>query len=131
MPKALRVPIARGELRDEKQLREHYLIERELADRLRCAPSAERGRLYAPVYAELSPRGAHEPLSRPAQHGRADGVARDLAFLRRFLRPASVFMEIGAGDCALSCRVARQVRRVVAIDVSEEIMRLAPPATNV
>jgi SAM-dependent methyltransferase len=130
LPKALRVPIARGELRDEAQLREHYQIERELADRLRCAGREERRRLYALLYDELYRRVPHHPMNRP-QHGRALGVERDAAFLRRFLRPSSVFMEIGAGDCALSCLLAADVRRVVAIDVSGEIMRLAPPAANV
>ena len=130
MPKALRAPIARGELRNEAQLREHYLIERELADRLRRAPREERGRLYALVYDELYRRVPHHPMNRPSEHPRAAGVERDLAFLRRFLRPSSVFLEIGAGDCALACRVAAVVRRVFAVDVSGEIMRLAPSAMN-
>lgn len=131
LPKALRLPIARGETRTEAQLREHYLIERELADLLRCAGREQRRRLYAVVYDELYRRVPHHPMNRPSQHGRAAGVARDVAFLRRFLRSSSVFMEIGAGDCALSSALAPGVRRAVAIDVSEEIMRLAPPAANV
>jgi ubiquinone/menaquinone biosynthesis C-methylase UbiE len=32
-----------------------------------------------------------------------------------------VFLEIGPGDCAVACEVAKQVRKVYAIDVSEEI----------
>jgi SAM-dependent methyltransferase len=131
LPRALRLPVARGELRDEARLREHYLIERELADRLRCAGRAERRLLYALVYDELYRRVPDHPMNRPAKHGRARGVERDAAFLRRFLRPWSVFMEVGAGDCALSCRIASGVRRVVAIDVSEEIMRPAKPGANV
>ncbi|HEY6864001.1 MAG TPA: class I SAM-dependent methyltransferase [Burkholderiales bacterium] len=130
LPKALRAPIARGELRDEAQLREHYLIERELADRLRRAAPDERRRLYAQVYDELYRRVPHHPMNRPSGHPRAAGVERDLVFLRRFLRPTTAFLEIGAGDCALACRVAAVVRRVVAVDVSEEIMRLAPSAMN-
>jgi SAM-dependent methyltransferase len=131
LPKALRVPIARGERRSEAQLREQYLIERELADRLRSARREERRRLYTAVYDELYRRVPHHPMNHPSQSGRGLGIGRDLAFLRRFLRPSSVFMEIGAGDCALSCAVAPSVRRVVAIEVSEEIMRLTPPAENV
>jgi SAM-dependent methyltransferase len=131
LPKTLRVPILRGELRSEAQLREHELIERELADRLRSAAPAERRALYPLVYDELYRRVPDHPMNRPAQHDRTGGIEQDLAFLRRFLRPTSVFMEIGAGDCALSCRVAARVRRVVAIDVSEEIMRQAQPPANV
>jgi SAM-dependent methyltransferase len=130
LPKALRVPIARGERRGEAQLREHYLIERELAERLRRAGREERRRLYPLVYDELYRRVPHHPMNRPSQQARARGVEHDLAFLSRFLRPSSVLMEIGAGDCALSCRAARAVRRVIAVDVSEEIMRTASPPGN-
>lgn len=131
LPKTLRVPIRRGEVRSEAQLREHYLIERELADRLRRAGAAERRSLYPLVYDELYRRVPSHPMNRPNQHGRARGVGQDLAFLRRFLRPGCVFMEIGAGDCALACRIAPGVGRVFAIDVSEEIMRAAKPPANV
>jgi SAM-dependent methyltransferase len=129
--KPLRIAIASCERRTEAQLREHYLIEHELAERLRSAGREERRTLYATVYDELYRRVPHHPMNRPSQHGRALGVERDIALLRRFLRPSSVFMEIGAGDCALSSRIAPSVRRAIAIDVSEEIMRLAPPGANV
>jgi SAM-dependent methyltransferase len=127
----LRMPLKRGELRSEAQVREHYLIERELADRLRYADAAERRVLYPLVYDEMYRRVPHHPMNRPSLHGRARGVEHDVAFLRRFLRPSSTFMEIGAGDCALSCRIAPMVRRVVAVEVSEQIMRAAKPPANV
>jgi SAM-dependent methyltransferase len=126
----LQVPIKPGERRSEAQLREHYLVERELADRLRRAGRDERRALYPLLYDELFRRVPNHPMNRPKLYGRARGVERDVAFLRRLLRPTDVFLEIGAGDCALSCAVARLVRRVVAVDVSEEMMRTAvtPPA---
>jgi SAM-dependent methyltransferase len=126
----LRMPIRGDEPRSEAQLREHYLIERELADRLRDAePQARRG-LYPQVYDELFRRVPHHPQNRPGD-GRARGVEQDLQFLRRFLKPGTVFMEIGAGDCALSCRVAGIASRVYAVDVSEQIMRSAKLPANV
>src|SRR6266436_5126674 len=85
LSKGLRMPIMRGELRSEAQLREHYLIERELADRLRCAGPAERRTLYPLVYDELFRRVPAHPMNRPAEHDRAGGADQDLAFLRRFL----------------------------------------------
>jgi SAM-dependent methyltransferase len=120
----LRIPLARGETRSEAQLREHYEIERELADRLRSATRAERRRLYPIVYDELFRRVPHHPmLCRCDASSRDKGMAVDLAFLRPFLRPHTVFMEIGAGDCALSCKVASMVKQVYAVEVSEEIAR--------
>jgi SAM-dependent methyltransferase len=50
-------------------------------------------------------------------------VAPQLKFLGRFLNSGTVFMEVGPGDCTLSCRVAERVKQVYAVDVSEEITK--------
>ena len=113
--------------RTRAQLREHYLVERELADRLCSASAEERPELYMKVYDELLRRVPHHPMLQvrvdPQElDRRSDAVERTLRFVARFLRRESVFMEIGAGDCALSVRAAAQVRRVHAIEVSQEIV---------
>ena len=112
--------------RSREALREHYLIERELADRLRAAPRGDRLTLYRSVYDELFRRVPQHPqLQAKSAPGRIERrqreVERQLGFLRRFLDRDTVFMEIGAGDCALSAGAAPYVRRVYAIDVSAEI----------
>ncbi len=53
---------------------------------------------------------------------------RELRSLRPVLDLHRVFLEIGAGDCALARRAAGYVERVYAIDVSEDVMgRLGGP----
>ena len=55
-------------------------------------------------------------------------AARELRQLRPVLDLHKVFLEIGAGDCALSRRVAGYVERVYAVDISEDTMgRLGGP----
>ncbi|HZQ72213.1 MAG TPA: class I SAM-dependent methyltransferase [Burkholderiales bacterium] len=113
--------------RSREQLREHYLIERELAERLCSAPVEERPALYMKVYDELLRRVPHHPMLQvrvdPRELGRRAAAAeRTLAFLARFFRPGCTFMEIGAGDCAVSVRAAAQVKQVYAIEVSAEIV---------
>ena len=119
----------RGETRSEEQLREHYRVERELADRLRSAGKAERRILYSALYDELLRRVPHHPMLNAAERDeRQRAVERQMAFLGAFLAPDSVFMEIGPGDCALALRAAATVNKVYAIDVSEQITRdVAPP----
>ena len=130
-PSPMRLARRRGETRTEQQLREHYLIERELADRLRRAPRAERRALYSELYDELFRRVPHHPMLKGAGHAqRQREIERQLAFLRRFLTRESVFVEIGAGDCALAMRAASLVRQVYAIDVSEQITRGVEPPGN-
>lgn len=106
-----------------EEIREHYEIEKSLADRLRVASKEERATLYSEVYDELFSRVKHHPLvTGKEQEGRARRVASTLEFLQNFLRPDSTFLEIGPGDCALSFGVAKTAQQVYAVDVSEEIM---------
>lgn len=114
---------ARGS-RTEERLRAHYEVERELADRLRNASREERSRLYGEVYDELFRRVPDHPqlLKRSDPATRAADVARQVAWLAPFISPATRFLEIGAGDCALSLALALRVRQVWALDVSQEIV---------
>ena len=106
-----------------EQLRHHYDVERELADRLRHAPREERKALYAGVYDELFRRVPDHPQLTWRQDAseRARTVAVQLELLDRYLSPNSTFLEVGAGDCALSLAAAARVRDVYALDVSAEI----------
>jgi methyltransferase family protein len=132
-PPRLLQPVRDG--RSEAEVRRHYLVERELADRLRAAPEALRRALYPRVYDELFQRLPDHPQLRArlrpdAQARRNRDVDWQFGFLRRALGPRTIFAEIGAGDCALSARVASYVERVYAIDVSEEIMHGAQRVSN-
>jgi SAM-dependent methyltransferase len=122
---------ARVEGRSPAQLREHYEVERELADRLRHATREQRRTLYRSVYDELYQRVPHHPqLTRKAspELTRALLVPK-LRILRPYLRPDITLLEIGPGDCALSTVLAAQVRQVYGLDVSEEItQRMSLPS---
>lgn len=109
--------------RDRAALLRHYEIERDLSDRLRCATAEERRALYRTVYDELFQRVPDHPQNV------CKGLAADqqastdlqLALLGHFLRPDSVYLEIGSGDCHLAKAVARRVRQAYAVDVSQVI----------
>ena len=134
VPPMLR-PRRPDEPRSEDQLREHYVVERELADRLRNAPKEERRELYSQVYDELLQRVPHHPMLRPrrdlsAVDKRQRKVTQALEFLRRFLSKDRVLMEIGAGDCAMAIRACAETRRVYAVEVSEQITSEVEPPLN-
>ncbi len=121
-----------ADMRTADQLREHYEIERELASRLReCAPQ-ERLRLYASTYDELFRRVAHHPMlvRREDPEATRRAMMSQLRLIRRFLRRDTYFLEIGPGDCSLSLAVAREVRQVYAVDVTELISSSATRPTN-
>src|SRR5262245_31747157 len=112
-----------GETRSMDELRHHYEVERELAEKLRKAGKDDRTRLYSEVYDELFRRVPNHPLLQrktdPAlQQALVDSQLR---LLKPFLKPAAVFMELGPGDCSLSLAVSPFVKKVYAVDVSKEI----------
>jgi SAM-dependent methyltransferase len=110
--------------RTPDQIREQYEIEKEIASRLRAAPRAERPHLYGTLYDELFARVPHHPQlhGKRSPDERAREVAWQVRMLAPFLTPATRFLEIGAGDCAVSLALAPRVRRVTAVDVSAAIV---------
>lgn len=107
-----------------EQILRHYQIEKELAGRLRDSAAQERVHLYSRVYDELYRRVPDHPMlvaKEEQSRIRELTVQRKLKLLRRFLTPSTLFMEIGAGDCLMSIRVAPQVAKVIAVEVSEVV----------
>lgn len=120
---ALRTPAPPNRTPD--QLWEQYQIEKQLAAKLRNASKVERRRLYSETYDELFRRVPHHgQLTRKVSAAeRARSVQLQLGLLGRFVGRDTCFLEIGAGDCALSLHVAKRVRQVYALDVSETITK--------
>lgn len=113
------------ETRSAEQLWEQYVVEKDLAAKLRNASAVERGQLYSAAYEELFRRiPHHSQLTNkvsPAQ--RARRIELQMSLLRPWLTPRTTFLEIGAGDCALSLAVTGKVRQVYALDVSPAITK--------
>jgi SAM-dependent methyltransferase len=106
-----------------EQRRSHYDVETELAARLRNSSRQERRSLYTALYDELYERVPDHPLlTRPASAEETDRqVSAQLRLIRPFLGPDTTFLEIGAGDCALSRRVSQIVKHVYGVEVSDTV----------
>jgi SAM-dependent methyltransferase len=111
------------ETRTQEQIREHYEIEKELANRLTNASRSERRHLYSTLYDELYSRvPLHPQLTRKISIKKsAERTAAQMQWLKYFISDDMTFLEIGPGDCSLSFEVAKFVKRVYAVDVSEKI----------
>jgi SAM-dependent methyltransferase len=105
------------------QLKEHYDIEKELALRLLKATKMERPKLYTSLYDELFERVNNHPqlTEKTDLAAQAKRNARQLKYLKKFINTDSRFLETGPGDCSLSLEVARHVKTVTAVDVSNKI----------
>ncbi len=126
-------PSAHGKVSDRNlaDLKRHYDVERALGDRLRTLPADERRAMYGEIYNELFARVPDHPqLTRKVSPERSRmKTLGEFRLIRKFIRPGSAFLEIGAGDAAVSLHVAGYVARVTALDVSDTILKdIAAPA---
>lgn len=116
--------------RSPERIRAHYLIEVELADRLRDAPPEARRQMYGDVYDELFRRVHDHPQvtrrTNPAQqssHG-----CEQARLIAQFLPRGGHYVEVGAGDCATARHVAAFAGQVTAVEVSGDIVPRDLPA---
>ena len=102
--------------------RRQYEVEKELAARLRASKREERTELFKTLYGELFERiPEHVRLTRrdtPETSRRA--VESRLKLVRDVLTPETVFFEVAPGDCRLAAAVAAKVKKVIAVDISDQ-----------
>ncbi len=124
--------LVKGENRTIEQLREHYIIEKELATKLRNASQQERRYLYSSLYDEMYKRvPLHPQLTRKSSRQETElAVSSQMKFIKPFLDRDITFLEVGPGDCALSFEVAKFVKQIYTVDVSDEITKSAAQPQN-
>jgi SAM-dependent methyltransferase len=118
-----------GDDRPASRVLAHYVLERELSDRLRAAAREARSEVYGEVYHALFAALPDHPQHRvhAARRKRADAELRRIAGR---LPPCSVFLEIGCGDAALGFAVARQADRAYGLDVTDALIDFAAAPPN-
>lgn len=117
--------------RSPEQIRNHYLIEKELAAQLHAATKEDRRQLYTTLYDELFRRVPDHPqISLKHEAASQRSLNHRLGLLKRHLHPTATYLEIGPGDCSFAIEVAELVRKVYAVDVSNEITREAELPDN-
>jgi SAM-dependent methyltransferase len=108
--------------RTPERLRPHYEVEKALADRLRkTASREERARMYESMYDTLFAAVPDHPrLTRAKDPAYVERVNRTrLAIVGPYLHPDTRVLDIGAGDCTFSFALAKRVKRVTAVEISE------------
>lgn len=117
-------------MRTNRELRSQYELEKRLADELRHASREERLHLYPKLYDELYRKVPYlktNPITTDQKH-----LAATFRILKPFLGQNKTFLEIGAGNLAVSRMVAPYVKQVLALDVSQEFASaLGPVPPNV
>lgn len=116
---------AKDDPRTPEQIGEHYVLEKELAAKLRNSTKADRAQLYTALYDQLFQNIPHHPqISRKldAQASQQE-IDRKMKLVGRYLYPDTQYLEVGPGDCQFAFSVAPKVKKVYAVDVSSEITK--------
>ena len=121
----LQIKVPKDDARTVEQITEHYTLEKDLALQLRHSQKEERQSLYTSLYNKLFQEITDHPQIIRKMDAEASQVEvqRKMNLAKRYLQPDTVFLEVGPGDCQFSFRVAQQVKKVYAVDVSQEITK--------
>ena len=118
--------------RTPEQILNHYLVEKEIADRLKAADRAGRSRIYSGMYDEFFARVPDHPrlLSVRDPSSLAAHNQKKLALVERFVGPETDFVEFAPGDCTFAYRVCGMARTVIGVDISDQSVKSTPPPAN-
>jgi SAM-dependent methyltransferase len=110
------------ERRSPERLAAHYMLERELAERLRQAPPPERARVYSEVYSELFASLPDHPQHAAERTSQSQRVGAQVSMLLPLLGGGRRYLEIGCGDAAVTFAMASHVRQAFGLDVTDALI---------
>ena len=118
--------------RTPERIRHHFEVERELALQMRQSTRKERTELFKTLYTQLFERVPDHPrlTRRETPESSRLKVESQLRLLRPFLHKDTVFVEFAPGDCRLASAVAKEVRSVIGVDISDQRSESEPFPAN-
>ena len=101
----------------------HYEVERAIAKRLMVADRETRKQIYSTMYDELFEQVPDHPrlTRRDDQEMTEEMNRRKMKLVSPFVHPDGSFLEFGAGDCRFAFEMTKVAKRVVAIDIADQI----------
>jgi SAM-dependent methyltransferase len=108
--------------RTYEQVKNHYLVERSIAKKLKNSNREERKKIFGTMYKELFRKVPDHPrLTRRVSQQLTDEANKGkMSLVDGFIDKSTVFAEFAPGDCRFSCEVAMRVKYVYGIDISDQ-----------
>ena len=125
----LQVRRALNDARAADRIIEHYVLERQLSDQLRCAAPESRSATYTEVYKKLFASLPDHPQQDP-NSGHPARVDAQLRAIKRHVEPGAIFLELGCGDAALGFAAAGKFSTVYGLDVTDALVDFASAPRN-
>lgn len=108
--------------RTYEQIKNHYVVEKAIAEKLKQANREERKLIYATMYDDLFKQVPdHSRLTRRASEKLTFAANKSkFALLKKFIDKDTIFVEFAPGDCKFACEVAKCVTFVYGVDISDQ-----------
>lgn len=108
--------------RNYEQVYRHYVIEKQLAQKLMQADREDRKLIYATMYDELFAQVPDHPrlTARTSERLIEAGNRSKFGLIKEMIGRNSVMVEFAPGDCVFAKYMAQRVDRVLAIDISDQ-----------
>lgn len=108
--------------RSYEQIKNHYLVEKSIAERLKKSNREERKLIFASMYQELFSKVPDHPRLSRRQSSELTSEANKNKFLivNKYLHKTDTFVEFAPGDCKFVFKVAEKVKRVYGVDISDQ-----------
>lgn len=109
----------------DDKIRRQYEVEKELASNLKNSSWEERKVLYKGLYDELFKKVPWHPrlVKKKDKKRRSLELQNQLQLLDKFISRDTVFLEVGPGDCNLALELTKMVKKVYAVDISDNLIR--------
>ncbi len=108
--------------RSYEQLLNHYLVEKELAERLKASNRENRKVIYSTMYEELFQKVPDHPRLTCRSSSDESAFWNNVKYLlvKKHINNNTVFLEFAPGDCQFAYKMAKIVREVLAVDILDQ-----------
>ncbi|MBE0675359.1 MAG: class I SAM-dependent methyltransferase [Bacteroidales bacterium] len=108
--------------RSYDQLRNHYYIEKSLAEKLKNSDRETRRHIFATMYDELFSKVPDHPRLTQRSSDRETAITNKVkaSIIDRFINKSSTYVEFAPGDCRFAFETAKKVHEVFGIDISDQ-----------
>jgi len=108
--------------RSFEQIKNHYLVEKTIAERLKKSNRKERTIILSTMYDELFSKVPDHPRlkRRNDENATLQANKSKSSIVRRYLSESVVFLEFASGDCKFAFEVAKKVKYYYGVDISDQ-----------
>lgn len=114
------------------EIKQWYLVEKDLANKLRNSTRTERKLIYKTLYDDLFRRVPQHSRLRKSKNEKNEKIwiRKQIEIIDGFINKDSVFMEVGPGDCTVALEISKKVKHVYAVDISDELIKKKEISSN-